>query len=164
MLSSRACTAFAEPACVRNHQINLPESLNSESDRHKDGNGVSPAELAQLVKGIGYAGEPDMFTIKPLQEESLLLTGICYHPVSQLFPCCSPTLPRSLRAYTPSNHVARTRYVHGRPVRAVAEGRSIAEISDNNSLSDSDSDASSDNHGCCSKDGQDGLSPRKHIP
>jgi hypothetical protein len=125
---------------------------------------VSLAQLTQLIKGIGYAGEPDIFTIKPLQEESLLLTGICHHPASQLLPGCPPTLPRNLSTHTLSSHVSRTRHVHGPPVRAVAERRSTAEISDSDSLSDSDSDASSDNDGCRSEDEQGGPSPRKNVP
>ena len=43
-------------------------------------------QLAQLIKGIGYVGELGDFTIKPLQQESLLLTGVCHHPASRLLP------------------------------------------------------------------------------
>jgi hypothetical protein len=129
-----------------------------------DGNGVSFTQLAQLIKGIGYVGELDDFTIKPLQQESLLLTGVCHHPASQLLPGCLPTLPRHASAHNPNNHIARTRLVHGRPVRAVAERRSTAGIGDDGSLSDSDSDASSDNNGCRSEDEQDSASLRKNVP
>ena len=135
-----------------------------------DGNGVSLAQLAQLKKGIGYVGEPNIFTIKLLSQESLLLNGVCHHPASQLLPCCPPTLPRYASAHTPSSNAARARLVRGRPVRAVAERRSPAGISDDDSLSNSDndslgnSDASSDTGGCRSEDEQDGTSPRKNFP
>lgn len=129
-----------------------------------DGNGVSFTQFTQLIKGIGYVGELDDFTIKLLQQESLLLTGVCHHPVSQLLPGCPPTLPRHASAYTHNNHVARTRLVYDRPVRAVAERRSTAGISDDDSPSDSGSDASSDNNGCRSEDEQDSASPRKIVP
>jgi hypothetical protein len=91
----------------------------------------------------GYKADLDMLcyliTIKPLQQESLFLTGVCYHRASQLFPNRPSTLPRHASAHTPSNHVARTQLMHGRPVRAVAERCSVAGISDDDSLSDSDS-------------------------
>ena len=117
-----------------------------------DRNGVF-TQLAQLIKGIGYVGELNDFTIKPLQQESLL-TGVCHHPVFQLLPGCPPTLPRHASAHAPSSHIARTRLVHGRHVRAVAERRSTAGISDDGSLRDSDSDSNSDNDGYCSEDEQ----------
>ncbi|OBT81135.1 hypothetical protein VE02_10294 [Pseudogymnoascus sp. 03VT05] len=108
----------------------------------RGGNGVSFTQLAQLIRGVGYVGELDDFTIKPLQQGSLFLTGICHDPASQLLPGCSPTLPRNLSAHTPSSRVVRTQHVHGRPLRAFVERRSTAEISDNDSLSDSGSDTS----------------------
>jgi hypothetical protein len=42
-----------------------------------EGQGVSFSQLAQLIEGIGYVGKLDDFTIKPLQQESFLLTGVC---------------------------------------------------------------------------------------
>lgn len=130
----------------------------------RGGNGVSFTQLAQLIRGVGYVGELDDFTIKPLQQESLFLTGICHYPASQLLPGCSPTLPRNLSAHTPSSRVVRTQHVHGRPVRAFVERRSTAEISDNDSLSDSGSDTSKDSDGCRSEDEQGGPIPRKNVP
>ena len=135
-----------------------------------DGNGASLTQLAQLIKGIGYIGELEDFTIKPLQQESLLLTGVCHHPASQLVPGYLPTLPRQASVHTPSSHAARARRVRGRPVQASAEKRGSVRISDDESLSDHDndslrdSDASSDSEGCCSEDEQDGPSPRKRVP
>lgn len=103
------------------------------------------------------------FTIKPLEQESLLLSGVC-HSAFQSLPSPTPTLPWHAKAHTPSKDVARTQLVHGRPVRAVAERSNTAGDSDDNSLGDSDSDASSDNDGCRSEDEQDGPSPRKNVP
>jgi hypothetical protein len=128
-----------------------------------DGNGVSLAQLTQLIKGKGYAGEPDIFTIKPLQEESLLLTGICHYPAPQLLRDCPPTLPQNLSLHTFSNNVARSRHVHGWPVRAVAESCSTTGTSDDNSLGECDSDASNDDDGCRNEDEQDGLSTRSRV-
>lgn len=54
--------------------------------------------------------------------------------------------------------------MHGRPARAVAERRSPAIISDDESLSDSDSDTSSENNVYCSEDKQGSAGPRKNIP
>ena len=127
------------------------------------GQGVSFSQLAQLIKGIGYVGKLGDFTIKPLEQESLLLSGVC-HSSFQPVPNRTPALPRHAKAHTPSKDAARTRLMHGRPVRAVVERHSTAGISDDNSLSDSDSHASSDDDGCRSEDEQGGSSPRKHVP
>jgi hypothetical protein len=62
-----------------------------------EGRGVSFKQLVQLIEGVGYVGELDDLTIKPLQQESLLLTGVCHHPISQLSPGCPSTLPRHAR-------------------------------------------------------------------
>jgi hypothetical protein len=86
------------------------------------------------------------------------------HMPSSRIPSYLPTLPRHASAHTSSSHVARTRPVHSRPVQVVAERRSTAGISDDDSPGDSDSDASSDDDGCRSEAEQDGPSPRKNVP
>jgi hypothetical protein len=125
---------------------------------------VSFSQLSRLIESIGCVGKLDDFTIKPLQQESLLLTGVCQHPLSRLSASGTPTLPLDAKAHTSSMNVARIRLRHGRAGRAIAEGRGSAGISDNNSLSDSDADASSDDDGFRSEDEQHHSSVRKNIP
>ena len=119
--------------------------------------------LAELIEGMGYMGELDDFAIKPLQQESLLLTGVCHYPASHISPGCPPTLLRHMRAYTPSIDVAQSRLWQGRASRATLERQSTTGISDNDSLSESDPDASGDNDGCRSEDEQHHSSVRKNT-
>jgi hypothetical protein len=63
-------------------------------------------------------------------------------------------LLRHANAHNPSNDAARTRLWHGRAGRAIVDRRSKAGISDDDSLSDSEPDVSSDDDGCRSEDEQ----------
>jgi hypothetical protein len=124
---------------------------------------VSFSELTQLIKGIGYVGKLGDFTIKALEQKSLFLSGVCYSTF-QLLPNRTPALVRHAQVHTPREDAARTRLVHGQLVRAVAERRSTAGISDDDNLSDGDSNASSDDDGFRNEHEQDGSSPRKNVP
>jgi hypothetical protein len=124
---------------------------------------VSFNQLAQLIKSIGYVGKLDDFTIKPLQQESFLLTGVGQHTSSRLSPSETMTLPPHVKPHTPSYDEARTRLRHGRAGQVTTRGSTRA-ISDDHSLSDSDLNPRSDDDGCCSEDEQHRSSTRKHIP
>jgi hypothetical protein len=124
---------------------------------------MSFSQLAQLIEGIGYVGKLDDFTIKPLQQESLLLTGVCHHPISQLSPGRTLTLPRHASARTPSNDAARTRLWYGRAGLAVSPRLSTAGISDDDSLSDGDPETSSDDDGRRSEDERHRPCARKNT-
>jgi hypothetical protein len=129
----------------------------------REGQGVSFGQLAQLIQGIGYVRELDDFTIKPLQQESLLLTGMCQHPSPRLSTSGTTTLPLHTKAHTSSNNAARTRLWHRRASRAVSPRLSTAAISDDDSLSNSDPETGSDDDGCRSEDEQHRPSARKNT-
>jgi hypothetical protein len=114
--------------------------------------------------GIGYVGKLDDFTLKPLQQESLLLTGVGQHPSFQLSLSSTTTLPLHAKAHTPSHNAAQTRLRHGRAGRAITSRESTARTSDDDSSSDSDRDASSNNDECRGEDEQHRPSGRKNIP
>ncbi len=110
---------------------------------------MSFGQFAQLIQGIGYVRELDDFTIKPLQQESLLLTGMCQHPSPRLSTSGTTTLPLHTKAHTSSNNAARTRLWHRRASRAVSPRLSTAAISDDD--------------GCRSEDEQHRPSARKNT-
>jgi hypothetical protein len=124
---------------------------------------TSSRSLTPFSPSDGYVGKLDDFTIKPLQQESFLLTRISQRTSSRLSSSGTTTLPPHAYAHTPSNNAARTRLRHGRAGRAVASRESTSTISDDDSLSDRDPDLSSDDDGCCSEDEQHRSSTRKHI-
>ncbi|KAI9764343.1 MAG: hypothetical protein M1839_005960 [Geoglossum umbratile] len=114
-----------------------------------DGRGVSFSQLARLVKDIGHIGKIDDFLIKPLQQNSFLLTGFSCYIASRL---SSSGITVSTAAETSPIRRGATHILlqHGKAVDAEA----LASHGDKPSSSDDDSDLSpsSDNDGYSSED------------
>jgi hypothetical protein len=127
-----------------------------------DGRGVSFSQVARLIESIGYVGEIDDFTIKPMEQHSFLLTGFSRHTSSKPLPggrtVSTAEVGRIHRNKT------RTRPQDGRAVDAgvLASRSESSSIDDDGGLSDSDPKSSSDDDGCSSRDEQGRSSTSKH--
>jgi hypothetical protein len=111
-----------------------------------------------------YIGKLDDITIKPLQKESFLLTGVGNYTLSRVLPGERGTLPLHTKLHTLDNDKAQTRLRHSRAGREDTSRESSSAISGDERLSDSDPDPSSGDDGCCSEDEQRYLSTRRNIP
>jgi hypothetical protein len=119
-----------------------------------DGQGVSFNQLAQLVENIGHIGKIDDFSIKPLEQHSLLLTGFSCYIASRL---SSSGMAVSTAAETSPicRDATHIRPQHGKAVDAKAlasYGNEPSSSDDDSGLSDSDSCPNSDNDGYSSED------------
>jgi hypothetical protein len=101
-----------------------------------------------LQEGIGYAGKLEDFTIKPLQQESLLLIGECHHLSSHLSPGRPPTRPRHASARTTNNDAAQIQLSYSRAGQGIVVRQNTTGISDDN--------------GCRSEDDQHRTRMRKN--
>ena len=130
----------------------------------RNGRGVSFSQLGQLIESIGYIGKLGDVTIKPLQKESFLLTGVGHYTLSRVSPSGRKTLPPHAKLHILDNDEAQTRLRHGRAGQEDTSGESSGAISNNEHLSDNDPDPSGGDDGCCSEDEQHRLSTRRNIP
>jgi hypothetical protein len=125
--------------------------------------GVSFCQLARLIESIGRVGKIDDFTIKPLQQNSFLVTGLSRRTSSRL---SSSGTTVGTAAEAGRNHIdaARTRPQDSKAVDAEAlasQGSKPSSSVDDGSLSDSNPDSSSDDDGCSSEQGR--SSTRKNT-
>ncbi|KIM92946.1 hypothetical protein OIDMADRAFT_36189 [Oidiodendron maius Zn] len=144
--------------------VNVPTRKKHKVSDGRDGRGVSFSQLGQLIESIGYIGKLDDITIKPLQKESFLLTGVGHYTSSRVSPSERKTLPPHAKLHILDNDEAQTRLRHGRAGREDTSRESTSAISDDERLSDSDPDPSGGDDGCCSEDEQHRLSTRRNIP
>lgn len=133
---------------------------------YRDKPELSFGQLARLIENIGHIGKIDDLTIKPMTQNSFLVTGFSLHTSSRLS-----------RKGTIAGTAAEASHKHGDPTdvrlkhgKGVDVGATASEEveplnSDEDSvLSDSDSDPSSDDDSSSSEDELGRLSMRKNIP
>jgi hypothetical protein len=127
-----------------------------------DGRGVSFSQVARLIESIGLVGKTDDFTIKPMEQQSFLLTGFSRHTSSQ--PSSGGGTLSTAEVGRIHKNTRRTRPQDGRAVDAGAlESRSEPSSSDDDGgLSNSDPESSSDDNGCSSGDEQGYSSTSKY--
>jgi hypothetical protein len=104
-------------------------------------------------------------TIKPLQQHSLLLTGVSRYQSSQLLSSSAAMLTTA-EADPILNGAHSTILQHGRAVNTktvIQRGSEPTSSDDESSLSDSDPDLSSDDDNCSSEDEQTYSSSRKNT-
>ena len=130
-----------------------------------DGRGVSFGQLARLIESIGHAGKIDDFTIKPIEQHSFLLTGFSRYTSS--YPSSSGTTV-AIAAEAGRKYVEATRTQRQHSTAVDTEALSLQEskpsISDDDGLSDSDPESSSDDDGCWGGNAQGCSSTRMNIP
>ena len=126
--------------------------------------GVSFSQVVRLIASIGHVGKIDDFTIRPVKQQSFLLTGFSRHTSSR--PSFgSATLSTAEKAGRDHVDAMRTRPQEGRAVDvgALASRKSKPSISDDDGgLSNGDSESSSEDDGCSSEDDQGRSSMSKH--
>ncbi|MCJ1357476.1 MAG: hypothetical protein MMC33_007472 [Icmadophila ericetorum] len=132
-----------------------------------DGRGVSLAQVVRLIASTGHVGKIDDFTIKPMEQQSYLLSGFSWHASSRLSSSGTALSTTAEAGYDYVN-TTRTRPQHSKAVdaRALLSRRCEPSSSnDDGGLSDSDPDISSDDDGCSSEAEKQGcLSVRMNIP
>jgi hypothetical protein len=129
----------------------------------RDGRGVSFSQLARLIESIGHVGKIDDFTIKPLQQQSFLVTGFS-RSASPRLSSSRTTLSTAIEAHPIHDDATRARLQHGIARKAVALQGITGASSDDSGLSDSDPGPNSDNDRCSNRGKQDRSSTRKNIP
>jgi hypothetical protein len=130
----------------------------------RNGRGFSFSQLAQLIESVGHVGKIDDFTIKPIEQHSFLLTGFSQRTSS---PLSSGTiLSPTVEANYVFDNAPPTTLQHSKAVGAgalLSEESEPSSSDDQNGLSDSDPDLSSDDDVCSNKKKQ-GSSIRMNIP
>jgi hypothetical protein len=127
---------------------------------------VSFNQVARLIASIGHVRKVADFTIEPMEQHSLLLTGFSRHTSSRpsFGSIASSTAAKAGRIHSDTT---RARSQGGRAVHADAlasQGSEPSSSDDDGGLSDSDPDISSDDDGYSSEAEEQGRSKSKYLP
>ncbi|KAH6714684.1 hypothetical protein BKA61DRAFT_656055 [Leptodontidium sp. MPI-SDFR-AT-0119] len=120
---------------------------------------------ARLIESIGHIGQIGDFTIKPLQQNSFLVTGISRHTPSR--PLSRGTTTSATTEASPTHGDATRicpqggRAVHTKALASLGGQQSSSD--EDTGLSDSDPDPSSDDDRCSSEDEPGRSSTGKNI-
>jgi len=128
-----------------------------------DGKGVSVRQLAQLVENIAKIGRIDDFMIKPIEQNSFLVTGMS-RQTSSVFSPSGTSLSTAGQAGSVRGDATLIRPQYGRSAHGTLASLAseLSSSDDESSLSERDPDASSDDDRSLSGDEQDRK--KKHSP
>ena len=99
---------------------------------------------ASLPESMGYVGKLDEFTIKPLQQDSFLLTGEGHRTSSRLSSSGPTMLAPCAKAHSPCNNATRIHLRHSRADRAIPSCSGTVSSSNDDRLRDSDPESNTD--------------------